>query len=45
MKHIDAEYYGYMDDDDGVLIPLERAAETAGTMDTLFNRISQQSFL
>jgi len=29
MKHIDAEYYGYMDDDDGVLIPLERAAEIA----------------
>lgn len=25
MKHIDADYYGYRDDDDGVLIPLEKA--------------------
>lgn len=28
MKDIDADYYGYMDDDDGVLIPLEQQAET-----------------
>lgn len=27
MKDIDAEYYGYRDDDDGVLIPLEREQE------------------
>ncbi|EFA10422.1 pre-mRNA-splicing factor ISY1 homolog [Tribolium castaneum] len=27
MKDIDADYYGYMDDDDGILIPLEMAAE------------------
>lgn len=27
MKDIDADYYGYMDDDDGILIPLERKAE------------------
>ncbi|XP_064115462.1 pre-mRNA-splicing factor ISY1 homolog [Macrobrachium nipponense] len=27
MKDIDADYYGYRDDDDGVLIPLERKAE------------------
>ena len=27
MKGIDADYYGYRDDDDGVLAPLERAAE------------------
>jgi len=26
-KHIDADYYGYRDDDDGVLIRLEREAE------------------
>nr|CAG4641039.1 EOG090X09UC [Eulimnadia texana] len=27
MKDIDAEYYGYCDDDDGILIPLEQEAE------------------
>ncbi|XP_018575466.1 pre-mRNA-splicing factor ISY1 homolog [Anoplophora glabripennis] len=27
MKDIDADYYGYMDDDDGILIPLEMKAE------------------
>ncbi|XP_027211714.1 pre-mRNA-splicing factor ISY1 homolog [Penaeus vannamei] len=27
MKDIDADYYGYRDDDDGVLIPLEKKAE------------------
>lgn len=27
MKDIDADYYGYMDDDDGILIPLEMVAE------------------
>jgi len=27
MKGIDADYYGYRDDDDGVLVPLEQAAE------------------
>ncbi|KAG0713340.1 Pre-mRNA-splicing factor ISY1 [Chionoecetes opilio] len=27
MKDIDADYYGYRDDDDGVLIPLERLEE------------------
>ena len=27
MKNVDADYYGYRDDDDGVLEPLERAAE------------------
>ncbi|XP_066144348.1 pre-mRNA-splicing factor ISY1 homolog [Euwallacea fornicatus] len=27
MKDIDADYYGYMDDDDGILIPLELQAE------------------
>lgn len=43
MKHIDAEYYGYMDDDDGLLIPLERAAETACT-NTLFKIISKAFF-
>lgn len=24
MKNIDADYYGYRDDDDGILIPLEK---------------------
>jgi len=27
MKNVDAEYYGYMDEDDGVLVPLEKAEE------------------
>ena len=27
MRGIDADYYGYLDDDDGVLCPLEQAAE------------------
>ncbi|XP_014256859.1 pre-mRNA-splicing factor ISY1 homolog [Cimex lectularius] len=27
MRDIDASYYGYMDDDDGILIPLEEAEE------------------
>ncbi|CAH0554759.1 unnamed protein product [Brassicogethes aeneus] len=27
MKDIDADYYGYMDDDDGILLPLETKAE------------------
>ncbi|KAH1009266.1 hypothetical protein HUJ04_001645 [Dendroctonus ponderosae] len=27
MKDIDADYYGYMDDDDGILVPLELQAE------------------
>uniref|UniRef100_A0A1A9W3U0 Pre-mRNA-splicing factor ISY1 homolog n=1 Tax=Glossina brevipalpis TaxID=37001 RepID=A0A1A9W3U0_9MUSC len=27
MKDIDAEYYGYRDDDDGILIPLEESSE------------------
>ena len=30
MKNIDAHYYGYHDDDDGVLIPLEMEAEKKG---------------
>lgn len=31
MKDIDADYYGYRDDDDGVLIPLERLEEKKGS--------------
>ena len=27
MKNIDADYYGYRDEDDGVLIPLEAELE------------------
>jgi pre-mRNA-splicing factor ISY1 len=30
MKDIDADYYGYRDDDDGILIPLEQEAEKEG---------------
>lgn len=35
MKDIDADYYGYRDDDDGVLIPLERTAERKGERETV----------
>lgn len=28
IKFVDADYYGYMDDDDGLLVPLEMDAET-----------------
>lgn len=27
MRNVDAGYYGYMDDDDGLLIPLEKTEE------------------
>lgn len=27
IKFVDADYYGYMDDDDGLLVPLEQEAE------------------
>lgn len=30
MKDIDAEYYGYRDEDDGVLVPLEQEYEKQG---------------
>lgn len=30
MKEIDAEYYGYRDEDDGVLVPLEQEYEKQG---------------
>lgn len=32
MKDIDADYYGYRDDDDGILIPLEQEAEKEGDL-------------
>ena len=31
MKAIDAEYYGYRDEDDGILEPLEQEHERKGT--------------
>lgn len=31
MKDIDADYYGYRDDDDGVLLPIEMREEKKGT--------------
>ena len=31
MKDIDADYYGYRDEDDGVIVPLEQEAEKTGT--------------
>jgi len=30
MKDIDADYYGYRDEDDGRLLPLEKEAEENG---------------
>jgi pre-mRNA-splicing factor ISY1 len=30
MKNIDEEYYGYRDEDDGVIVPLEIEAEKQG---------------
>ncbi|CAH1176604.1 unnamed protein product [Phaedon cochleariae] len=35
MKDIDADYYGYMDDDDGILIPLEMKAEKLACQDAI----------
>jgi pre-mRNA-splicing factor ISY1 len=31
MKDIDADYYGYRDDDDGILTPVEHDEEERGT--------------
>ena len=31
MKDIDADYYGYRDEDDGVIAPLEQEVEKKGT--------------
>lgn len=31
MKDIDADYYGYRDEDDGLLLPLEEVAEKKGS--------------
>lgn len=30
MRDVDADYYGYRDDDDGLLLPLEQEAEKDG---------------
>lgn len=30
MRDIDADYYGYRDEDDGVLVPLEQKQEKLG---------------
>lgn len=30
MREVDASYYGYMDDEDGLLIPLEEEQEKLG---------------
>lgn len=35
MKDIDADYYGYRDDDDGVLIPLEEKAEKIAAQEAI----------
>ena len=35
MKDVDAEYYGYRDEDDGVLLPLETQYEKQGDWNQL----------
>lgn len=32
-KHVDADYYGYRDEDDGILVALEAEQEDAGVFD------------
>lgn len=32
MKDIDADYYGYRDEDDGVIVPFEQEAEKKGLL-------------
>ena len=35
MKYIDADYYGYRDEDDGVIVPLEEEAEKKAIQEKL----------
>lgn len=42
MKDIDADYYGYRDDDDGILIPLEEKAEKAAILKCLMEWKAKQ---
>lgn len=35
MRHVDADYYGYRDEDDGVIVPLEREAEKTAVLKVL----------
>ncbi|XP_050506540.1 pre-mRNA-splicing factor ISY1 homolog [Diabrotica virgifera virgifera] len=42
MKDIDADYYGYMDDDDGILIPLEVKAEKSAVQNTVAEWVSKK---
>lgn len=43
MKDIDAEYYGYRDEDDGVLVPLEQEYEKEGMLCSIFSLFSKLS--
>jgi len=46
MKNIDADYYGYMDDDDGLLIPSEEKCEKEAIRKKLNNgKIARQMLL
>lgn len=42
MKDIDADYYGYRDDDDGILLPLEDKAEKTAIADAIAEWKSKQ---
>lgn len=41
MKDIDADYYGYRDDDDGILLPLEQKAEQEAREKTVQEWLTQ----
>lgn len=41
MKDIDADYYGYRDDDDGILSPLEQKAEQEARKKTVQEWLTQ----
>ena len=44
-KDVDADYYGYRDEDDGVLVPLEQEAENEGKLHAkLFWKVKVEPF-
>lgn len=43
MKDIDADYYGYRDDDDGILLPLEQKAEHEARDKTIEEWLQQKN--
>lgn len=41
MRDVDADYYGYRDDDDGLLMPLEQEAEKEGLLSMCIRKTSR----